>query len=134
MSNRFKALLGAAVLLCGPVLVLAQTTPPIPPSGATLAQAQDVPLVSSERTINLTEENRYIIREIVLKDPNRPKEQGTRAAIGDALPPGVATQPFPADVAQKIPALRSHRFFITDQQVVIVDPKSNKVADIVKAQ
>ena len=91
-------------------------------------------LVSSERTINLTEENRYIIREIVLKDPNVPKEQGARAAIGDPLPPGVATQPFPADVAQKIPALRSHRFFITGQEVVIVDPKSNKIADIVKSQ
>jgi hypothetical protein len=131
MSNRFKALLGAAVVLCGPVLVLAQT--PVP--GSRYAQAQkDAPLVSSERTINLTEENRYIIREIVLKDPNVPKEQGTRAAIGDAPPPGVATQPFPADVAQKIPALRSHRFFVTDREVVIVDPKSNKIADIVKSQ
>ncbi len=131
MSNRFKALMGAAVLLCGPVLVLAQTPSP----GTLMAQAQkDAPIVSSERTINLTEENRYLIREIVLKDPNVAKEQGPRAAIGDSLPPGVATQPFPADVAQKIPALRSHRFFVTDQEVVIVDPKSNKVADIVKSQ
>ena len=131
MSNRFKALVGAAVLLCGPVLVLAQTSAP----SVLMAQEQkDGPLVSSERTINLTEENRYIIREIVLKDPKVPKEQGARAAIGDPLPPGVATQPFPADVAQKIPALRSHRFFVTDQEVVIVDPKSNKIADIVKSQ
>jgi hypothetical protein len=131
MSNRFKALLGAAVLLCGPVLVLAQTAAP----SARLAQAEkDAPLVSSERTINLTEENRYIIREIVLKDPSVPKEKGTRAAIGDALPPGVATQPFPADVSRKVPAVRSLRFFATDDEVVIVDPKSNKVADIVKSQ
>ena len=131
MSNRFKALVGAAVLLCGPVLVLAQTPAP----SVQMAQEQkDEPLVSSERTINLTEENRYIIREIVLKDPKVPKEQGARAAIGDPLPAGVATQPFPADVAQKIPALRSHRFFVTDREVVIVDPKSNKIADIVKSQ
>ena len=131
MSNRFKALVGAGFLLCGPVLVLAQTPAPT----VLMTQAQkDVPLVSSERTINLTEENRYIIREIVLKDPNVPKEQGAQAAIGDPLPPGVATQPFPAYVAQKIPALRSHRFFVTDQEVVIVDPKSNKIADIVKSQ
>ena len=95
---------------------------------------KDEPIVSSERTINLTEENRYIIREIVLKDPNVPKAQGTRAAIGDLLPPGVATQSFPTDVSQKMPALRSYRFFVTDEEVVIVDPKSNKVADIVKSQ
>ena len=132
MSNRFKALLGAAVLLCGPVLVLAQTTPPIPPSGATLAQAQDVPLVSSERTINLTEENRYIIREIVLKDPNVPKQTGAKAVIGDPAPAGIATQPFPVEVTGKVPALRSQRFFVADGAVVVVDPKTNKVADIVK--
>jgi hypothetical protein len=113
------------------VLVLAQTPAP---STLTAQVQKDAPIVSSERTINLTEENRYVIREVVLKDPNVPKEQGPRAAIGDPLPPGVATQPFPADVAQKIPSLRSHRFFVTDQEVVIVDPKSNKVADIVKSQ
>jgi hypothetical protein len=134
MSYRFRVLLVAAAVLCGPVLVLAQT-PSAPPLGATLAQSEkEPPLVSSERSINLTEENRYIIREIVLKDPNVPKEPGTHAAIGDPLPPGVATQPFPADVAQKIPALRSHRFYISDRQVVIVDPKTNKIADIVKSQ
>lgn len=131
MSTRLKALVGGALLLCGPVLVLAQTPAP---STLTEGAQKDAPIVSSERTINLTEENRYVIREVVLKDPNVPKEQGPRAAIGDPLPPGVATQPFPADVAQKIPSLRSHRFFVTDQEVVIVDPKSNKVADIVKSQ
>jgi hypothetical protein len=131
MSNRFKALLGAGVLLFGPVLVLAQTPAP----STQMAPAQkDAPIVSSERTINLTEENRYTIREVVLKDPNVAKEKGPPAAIGDSLPSGVSTQPFPAEVAQKIPALRSHRFFVTDQEVVIVDPKSNKVADIVKSQ
>jgi hypothetical protein len=131
MSKQLKALVGGALLLCGPVLVLAQTPAP---STLTAQVQKDAPIVSSERTINLTEENRYVIREVVLKDPNVPKEQGPRAAIGDPLPPGVATQPFPADVAQKIPSLRSHRFFVTDQEVVIVDPKSNKVADIVKSQ
>ena len=139
MNNSGKALLLAASIVCGPVLVTTTdaSLPTARPLHLAQIQAQsqkDEPVVSSERTINLTEENRYIIREIVLKDPKVPKEQGARAAIGDPLPPGVATQPFPADVALKIPALRSHRFFVTDQEVVIVDPKSNKVADIVKSQ
>ena len=90
--------------------------------------------VSSERTINLTEENRYIIREIVLKDPNVPKAQGNGQPSAIRCLPVSPPQPFPAVVAQKIPALRSRRFFVTDQEVVIVDPKSNKVADIVKSQ
>ena len=129
MSNRFKALVGAAVLLFGPVLVLAQTPAP----SVQMAQEQkDEPLVSSERTINLTEENRYIIRELVLKDPKVPKQTGTKAVIGDPAPAGIATQPFPDEVIGKVPALRSQRFFVADGAVVVVDPKTNKVADIVK--
>ena len=97
------------------------------------AQTQkDEPLVSSARTINLAEENRYLIREIVLKDPKVKKDSGPPAAIGDQAPPGVATEPFPAELSEKVPALRSHRFFVADGAVVVVDPKTNKVADIVK--
>jgi hypothetical protein len=131
MSNQFKAVLGAGVLLCGPVSVLAQTPTP---SVRLVQTEKDAPLVWSERTVNLTEENRYIIREVILKDPSVPKEEESRVAIGDALPPGVATKPFPADVLRKVPAVRSLRFFATDDEVVIVDPKTNKIADIVKSQ
>jgi hypothetical protein len=135
MDNACKALLFAALTLCGPVL--ATSTDASLPSVRPLHIAQgpapkDEPLVSSARTINLTEENRYLIREIVLKDPKVPKQSGAHAVIGDPAPAGIATQPFPDEVSEKVPALRSHRFFVADGAVVVVDPKSNKVADIVK--
>jgi hypothetical protein len=136
MNNPCKALLGAALVLCGPALATPETGASRPAAHlrqVTQAPAQkDEPLLSSERTVNLTEENRYIIREIVLKDPNVRRETGTRAAIGDPSPPGIATQSFPTDVSQKVPALRSYKFFVMDGSVVIIDPKNNKVADIVK--
>jgi Protein of unknown function (DUF1236) len=136
MNNPCKALLGAALMLCGPALA----TPEIVGSRqaeqrqhVTQAPApKDEPVLSSERTVNLTEENRYIIREIVLKDPDIRRETGTRAVIGDPSPPGIAMQAFPTDVSQKVPALKSYKFFVMDGSVVIVDPKNNKVADIVK--
>jgi hypothetical protein len=28
--------------------------------------------------------------------------------------------------------VKSHTFFITDEQIVMVDPKDNKVADVIK--
>jgi hypothetical protein len=134
MNKRCEVLLWAAVLLCGPVFATAH--PGMVPAGSqSVAQAptpKDEPVLSSKRTINLTEENRYIIREIVLKDPNVHKQSGAKATIGDPLPQGIAVQPFPAEVSQKIPSLRSLSFFVTDESVVIVDPKDNRVADIVK--
>ena len=38
----------------------------------------------------------------------------------------------PPDVAQKVPQVKSHRFFVTADEIVIVDPKDNKVAEVIK--
>jgi hypothetical protein len=103
----------------------------------TIAQVQDkVPdtaPITSSRTINLTEENRHVIREIVFKDMAVKKTPGgTSVSIGDPVPPGVVLQTFPALVFEKVPSLRSHSFFVQGDEVVVVDPKDNKVADVVK--
>ena len=99
--------------------------PPAPPA--------DQPAISSQRTINLTEEDRHTIREIVLKDLNVRKEaDSVQAAIGDPTPQGVATYEFPAQIASKIPALKSHTYFVKGDEVVVVDSKAGKIADIVK--
>ena len=77
MNNACKALLFAALTLCGPALASRNdaSLPAARPTHFAQAQTQkDEPLVSSARTINLTEENRYLIREIVLKDPKVKKE------------------------------------------------------------
>ena len=38
----------------------------------------------------------------------------------------------PADIAQKVPQVKTHTFFVIDEQIVIVDPKDNKVAEVIK--
>ena len=48
------------------------------------------------------------------------------------IPENVDLQPMPSQVAEKVPQVKSHRFFIADEQIVIVDPKDKKVADIIK--
>jgi Protein of unknown function (DUF1236) len=82
--------------------------------------------------LNLSLEQRFTIREII-KDK---KAEGTpveaRAAVGDPVPQGVTTQPMPSDVAQKVPQVKAHRYFLTAQDIVIVDPKDNRVAEVIK--
>ena len=102
-------------------------------SNVAQAPAGDAPPISSQRTINLTEEDRHTIREIVLKDVNVRKEpDATKAAIGDTPPQGVVTYEFPTLLSSKIPALKSHTYFVKGEEIVVVDAKSGKVADIVK--
>jgi hypothetical protein len=80
--------------------------------------------------LNLTLEQRHTIREFV-KDM-KPDAADVKTEIGDPIPQGINPRPMPSDVAQKVPQVKSHRFFLTAQQIVIVDPKDNKVADVIK--
>src|SRR5215469_3983346 len=80
--------------------------------------------------LNLTLEQRHTIKELV-KDM-KADAGDVQATIGEPIPPGINPRPMPSDVSQKVPQVKSHRFFLTAQQIVIVDPKDNKVADVIK--
>ncbi len=63
------------------------------------------------------------------------------SCVGSAVPAQTTPQQ-PQDVLtpapklnltlEQVPQVKSHRFFLTAQQIVIVDPKDNKVADVIK--
>ena len=124
----------ASLMLCGPVLGSAFTEKSLRLRiGQTPSQQE--PIANSRRSVNLTEENRHIIREIVLKGSKVTPEIGTsRPQIGDIVPTSVTTYDFPEEVSSKIAALKSYRYFIKDDAVVIVEANESKVADVVKNQ
>jgi hypothetical protein len=98
-----------------------------------LAQLPGDPPVITKRTVNLNEEDRHTIREIVLKDRKLEKApDSTKVAIGETVPQGVHVQPVPEDVTRKVPQLKNNTFFVKGDEVVIVEPKDNTVAEIVK--
>lgn len=84
--------------------------------------------------VNLTMEQRHVIREIIVKDLKTPAQptKAPAAHIGDAVPSGVVLQPMPVEVANKVPQLRTHSFFVRDDKVIIVDPKNNRIAAVVE--
>jgi hypothetical protein len=98
-----------------------------------LAQLPTDPPVSTKRSVNLNQEDRHTIREIVLKDRKVQKApENIKVAIGEAVPRGVNLQPMPEDVTRKVPQLKNNTFFVMGDEVVIVEPKDNTVAEIVK--
>jgi Protein of unknown function (DUF1236) len=83
--------------------------------------------------VNLTAEQRHVIKEIVLKDLNVPKTSAqVSLAIGAAVPRDVTLQSFPPEVGQRVPQVKAHEFFVKDQSVVIVSPKDNTIADVIE--
>ncbi len=86
------------------------------------------------RTINLTQEQRFIIKEIVLKDLNIDKERGDAPeTIGDKVPQNIPLHAMPPEIAQKVPQGRSHSFFVKedDNAIVLVSPNDRRVADVI---
>jgi hypothetical protein len=88
---------------------------------------------ATTRTINLTLEQRHIIKEIVLKDMKVQKETANvPLEVGAKIPTSITTHPFPKEIASKVPQVRSHAFFVKDDRVVVVDPKENVIADVIE--
>jgi Protein of unknown function (DUF1236) len=117
-----KAWIAAPVAL---MLVLAGAAAP-----AQVAPQEPGDVLAPAPKLNLTLEQRHTIRELV-KDMKVDAAE-VKAEIGDQVPQGITPHPMPSEVAQKVPQVKSHRFILTAEQIVIVDPKDNKVADVIK--
>ena len=90
------------------------------------------PAPPSSRSIQITNEQGHVIKEFLLKDPSIKKEAGNASlSAGDAVPQGIELRPFPSDVVSKVPQIKSHAFFVRGEQIFIVDPKDNKIADVI---
>ena len=87
----------------------------------------------SVRTINLTAEQYFVIKEYVLKDAAAaPQSESIPIKIGERVPTTITLRAFPSDLSEKIPSLKSHVFFVDKGKIVIVDPKDNSIADIIE--
>ena len=96
------------------------------------------PASQTAETVNLTMEQRHVIKEIIIKDMKiaEPQDQAANAKVptqvGDTVPSGIPLQPMPVEVSAKVPQLKAHSFLVKNDQVVIIDPKDNKVAALVE--
>ena len=78
-------------------------------------------------------EQRHIIKEIILKDlKTAPQATNAPLSVGATVPSGIPLQPIPVEVSAKIPQLKTHSFLVKDDKIIIVDPKDNKVAEVIK--
>jgi hypothetical protein len=94
------------------------------------AQTQTQEPVIASPKLNLTLEQRYIIKEIIKGMEIEPATDKVQA-LGNQVADNIRLRPIPSDVAQKAPQIKAHRFFLAAKQIVIVDPKDNRVAEII---
>ena len=83
------------------------------------------------RSIQLSAQQGYVIKEN-LKDMRIEQVPRTKEIrIGNKVPSGIGLRDFPALVMEKVPRVKTYKFFITENQIVLVSPQ-NEIADIIK--
>jgi hypothetical protein len=122
-----KVMLAAAVLSLGVALFSSQEA----------LRAQDVnkPAIPPQpRTINLTQEQRFIIKENVKDLALSKAAKDAPETIGDPVPVNIVLHALPSEVGAKVPQVRSHMFFIKDGNnvIVLVSPTDRRIADVIR--
>jgi hypothetical protein len=100
--------------------------------GSAIAQA---PPTNEEaippRSIKLSAQQGYIIKENI-KDMHIEQVPSTNEIrIGDRVPPNIELHFFPPLVVEKVPQVKTYKFFMTENQIVVANPQ-NLIADIIK--
>jgi hypothetical protein len=112
--------------------VLASTLAATLLAGEAIAQTPptDQRMIPS-RSIQLSAQQGYVIKEN-LKDMHVEQVARTKEIrIGGKVPSDIGLHNFPPLVMEKVPKIKTYKFFITENQIVLVSPQ-NEIADIIK--
>jgi Protein of unknown function (DUF1236) len=82
--------------------------------------------------VNLSVEQRDTIRELVKELNVASAASETPMTIGDTVPKDVELHPMPTRVGEKVSQVKNHLFFRKGAELAIVDPKDDKIVDVIK--
>jgi hypothetical protein len=99
---------------------------------AALAQPANPEVPAATRSVNLSLEQRHIIRELVAELKTAKSPVDAKVSAGDVVPKQAELHPIPPLLGQKVPQIKAHRFYVTAQQIVLVEPQENRVAEVIE--
>jgi hypothetical protein len=120
----------AMALLIGASGAFAQTTNmQRNPAGAPMAAPGATQTPSK---ISLTAQQKQAIWTSVASDKGAKAPANFQASIGANVPADIALRPLPANVLQQVPDAKNYRYAKVSDQVLLVDPSTKVVVDIIK--
>ncbi len=97
------------------------------------AFAQTTTIIQEEPTgsVTITPEQRTTIRRYVQTRKTQPSIVQERITVGGTVPPTVELEPLPEEMYVEAPAMRNYRYFVVDDEVVLVNPQTRRVIQVV---
>ena len=80
------------------------------------------------QAIVVAPEQRSVIKEYVVKEKVRPYKLQSRVTVGATLPADIELAPVPETWG---PSFRSYRYVYTGDDVILVEPSSRRVVEII---
>lgn len=107
-------------------------------AGATTASAQttiitrepvEVGTVVTTEPLELTPVQRRTIYRTIVRERVAPAEPTIEYRVGARLPDSVRLYSVPQEVAVEVPAIRSYKYMVVNNRVVLVDPATSQVVE-----
>jgi hypothetical protein len=111
-----------AVLLAGASAASAQTTV------ITREPAESRTVVTTE-PLRLTPVQRQTIYRTIVRERVSPAQPTVEYRVGTRVPESVQLYSVPQEIAVEVPAIRSYRYMVVNNRVVLIDPATSEVVD-----
>lgn len=120
MKSSMKALLLGATLLSVPAAAMAQTT-----TITTTTRTERGPVVLTP------DQSTTVYRRVIREDRVAPRGPVVEYRVGTRVPREVELRTFDDDVYVEAPDLRRYRYVHVNNQLVLVDPETSEVVQII---
>jgi Protein of unknown function (DUF1236) len=103
---------------------------------ATVAQAQSTTTTTTttiEKSVpmKLTPQQRTVIYRTVKREQRVIAPTDVQVSVGAPVPPAIVLAPLPDSVYVEVPAARPLKYFYINNQLVLVDPSTSQVVEII---
>ena len=100
------------------------------PAGAQTSVTTTTTSPSTTGSITIAPEKRTVIRQQL--STAKPVTVKEKVSVGWTVPETVELQTVPDTIVSDIPSVKGYRYFVYNDDVVLVDPKTRKVVTIVE--
>jgi hypothetical protein len=83
--------------------------------------------------VNLTTQQKTVIKNTVIDNKSAPRVTSVNfnVSVGTVVPTTVHYAPLPASIIKIHPAWRGYDYFVYEDQVIVVEPRSHKIVEII---
>jgi hypothetical protein len=118
--THFRHAAMAAVLFAGAGVASAQTTV------ITREPVESRTVITTE-PLQLTPVQRQTVYRTIVRERVSPARPTVEYRVGTRVPEGVQLYSMPQEVAVEVPAIRSYKYMVVNDRIVLIDPATSEV-------